>query len=670
MKQRNILLCGHRSFAAKGLVDKLNENNFFLTTFSRGSVAKSGTDVLGPVGQMLDNPYLEDSYDIVINYILLKQESIEQNRRYMEVLLKFCEDRSVKHFIHISSCSVYKNNARHVDENTPIETNPGKKGIYGAIKAAQEDVIFHNRPPGLKVSIVRPGLILANGMGGFIGGIAIRLPWNSVVGLGNSKSQLPLVTRRTANDCVVQLVKSPPQEDIEVLLLADSKSPTRRQYVENCRDVLGGGTKVKFFPVFLWKTAAFCGEILSRLIGKGRFGIYGKVSSVCRFQRFYPEQTEKRLGISFSEDWKKELFRAFDCQEPDFKSYEATPLKDKVLSNKINYIGFGRIVKQRHLPALKKIGFNGEIKAYDLISRDDESGIQVASIQDSVPDFADLTVICTPGPNHVEAIEILQDTEGSILVEKPLCYTRDEFEQWLRFAQNRTCPVYCCHDKRYKANVLKMLSHLRTYNPGKLHHVSVHFQSGPVNQESVSWLRNERSSRTLLMDYGVHLIDLACMFAQGRSRLEYCRYELNRQGETSLIEGQAAFENHSIHFLFRQGINQRKCRLLFVFQNYSVSLGFAPDIFVPHMADDNFGLSWIETRQALKVTRAKVTDYLLGRNSEDSHAHVLHDALLSKRGHPLNIENLKQTYDLLFQISDSVYDRYLPITTLRMCKVS
>lgn len=65
-----------------------------------------------------------------------------------------------------------------------------------------------------------------------------------------------------------------------------------------------------------------------------------------------------------------------------------------------------------------------------------------------------------------------------------------------------------CHNTRYKVNVLQMLDHLRQYNPGKLHHVCAIFQSGPVNKDTAAWLRDERRARSLLVDYGMHRVDL------------------------------------------------------------------------------------------------------------------------------------------------------------------
>lgn len=432
---RKVLFCGHRSFASRGLQSLLEEYGHEVWTFSRGPLQRKGCQATGPVKEIAENQHLEGPFDTVINYIQLARESVQANEEYMRALLRFSESRKVKHLIHISSCSAYKNDVKFVDENAPVETDYSKKGFYSAVKAAQENTVLRHRPAGLKVSMVRPGLILANGMGGFMGGIGARLPWNSILGLGHADSQLPLVTREAVNASVLEMVNTPPLEEIEYLLLADTQSPTRRQYIENCREVMGAGMRIYFFPVPVWLTTAMCAEALTRLIGKGHLGIYGKVSSVCRFQRFNSTRSEKRLGINFSADWKLELYRVFENQEMNFDLPAPAPALDSsTWAKRINYIGFGRIVKMRHLPALKRIGFKGDLRAYDLNARQDDSGTKVEAIGESELESADLTVVATPGPVHTEVIPMLRNIHGPVLVEKPLCYNEEQLKSWIEFS--------------------------------------------------------------------------------------------------------------------------------------------------------------------------------------------------------------------------------------------
>lgn len=648
-----ILIAGHRSFAARGLSEMLAGRNWEVWGFSRGETGRDGFVVTGPVLEIDRDSHLPERIDTVINYIFLQGENLENNLKYLESLLRFCGARGARHLIHISSCSVYKNSARHIDEEAPVETDPSRKGSYGAIKLVGEDLLAKKGPAGLKMSIVRPGLILGEGMGGYMGGIGIRMPFNQIVGLGNAKSQLPVVARARMNEAICGIAERPPAEPREVLLLADTKSPTRREYVNACATVLGSGRKVYFFPVSLWLGVAVLAEGATRIFGK-KLGIFAKVRTVCRFQRFDSAISERRTGMSFSIDWKKELSRSFEANEPNFE-IPAVPKLELAAGKRITFLGFGRIVKQRHLPALRKLRFGGSIDALDLQASADSTGVQVRKISETRPEASDLFVVATPGWVHVQAIEVLKVVEGPVLVEKPLCYSEGELNAWLEFARGRKSGVYVCHNSRFRGNVLAMFRHLGRHNPGRLHHVSVVFHSAPVAWDPAIWLRDERRARSLLMDYGVHPLDIACMFGTGKPVLRHCRHELNQRGQTSLIEGRAAFDNYSVDFVLRQGLFPRKLRILFTFQNYAVSLGFGPDTFVPQMTDDNFGLSLLEACGAFQSTVRKAVDYLRGRTSDESHAYAIADAASGDAGPLPTVEAAAPFYRLMFEIADSVY---------------
>lgn len=651
---RLVLLCGHRAFAARGLAELLRSAGHRVVCFSRGATARDGDTVSGPVTEVAANPCLTETFDTVINYILLQGESVEANLEYVRSLLALCEARGAKHLIHISSCSAFRNSARLVNEDAPIETDPRSKGLYGATKAAQETYIAQRPPRDCVVSYVRPGLVIADGMNSYLGGIGVKLPWNSILGLGNPRSQLAMVTREAVSRVVATLVDSPPSQCGERLLLAASPSPTRRQYLGYCVEALGAGTYVRFLPVWLWLVCAFLGDLATRAIGQGSLRVYAKVRSVCRYQEFDARRTQERTGVAFGADWPAELRRAVDHQDRNYDLPPAAQLATTSAKN-IIYIGFGRIVRQRHVPALRRLGFGGALEAFDVRSGVDQTGQRLHDLaRDPLPPASDLYVVATPGPAHHLAVDQLRHVEGPILVEKPLAYSEEEFERWLVFAKARHGQVYVCHDRRFKRNVLAMLDFLRRYNAGSLLHVSAIYQAPPVSQDSAHWLRDERGARTLLLDYGLHPVDLACMFGRGQPSLKACRYALNARGETCLIEVQATFDNHSVHLLLRQGLGPRRTRIEYTFQNYALTLGFQPDVFVPRMADENFGLAWLEGRAELSSTLSKLRDRLTGKESETSHAYALQTAL-SGESSALNVTRLAPVYALLFQIGREVY---------------
>src|SRR3954468_2236483 len=124
---QKILLCGHKAYAASGLLELLRGQGHDVYTFSRGSDSQDDHAIRGSVFTMHENAHLRDHFDIVVNYILLKDETVEPNERHMDSLLKFCKQSGVKRLIHISSVSVYGGDVTSVTEDSPIEADPNKK---------------------------------------------------------------------------------------------------------------------------------------------------------------------------------------------------------------------------------------------------------------------------------------------------------------------------------------------------------------------------------------------------------------------------------------------------------------------------------------------------------------------------------------------------------------
>ena len=70
--EKKILICGHRSFVATGLINKFKTAGIDFDCFSRGKEERNGNVVTGDVFLMHQNSELSENYDIVVNYILLK----------------------------------------------------------------------------------------------------------------------------------------------------------------------------------------------------------------------------------------------------------------------------------------------------------------------------------------------------------------------------------------------------------------------------------------------------------------------------------------------------------------------------------------------------------------------------------------------------------------------
>ena len=129
----NVLICGHKSFVATGLTKVFKDNDITCDCFSRGEMSRNGNVVKGDVLKMSQNELL-GTYDTVINFIILKDKSVEENLTYAKSLLEFCKTKGIKHLIQISSISAYPNGADTVTEDSPIEENYHNKGGYASVK--------------------------------------------------------------------------------------------------------------------------------------------------------------------------------------------------------------------------------------------------------------------------------------------------------------------------------------------------------------------------------------------------------------------------------------------------------------------------------------------------------------------------------------------------------
>ena len=144
LMEKKILICGHRSFVATGLINKFKTAGIDFDCFSRGKEERNGNVVTGDVFLMHQNSELSENYDTVVNYILLKRKSVEQNIQYCQSLLQFCKDKHVKNLIQISSISVYPNESLEVDETSAIEEDYHNKGGYASIKVAVDHYLMEH----------------------------------------------------------------------------------------------------------------------------------------------------------------------------------------------------------------------------------------------------------------------------------------------------------------------------------------------------------------------------------------------------------------------------------------------------------------------------------------------------------------------------------------------
>lgn len=224
-----ILICGHRAYAARGLKRVLENDGHTVLEFSRGVVKREGNIITGPVAEIDKNTLFKETVDVVINFILLQNGTVEENESYIEALLRFCKSHSVKRLIQISSISSYPNGVQLIKEDTPTETRVELKGGYGIIKAAADNLLEKEKASAsFNIVFVRPGYIVAADNPHPFKGIAKFFGSKLAVLIGDKKATLPCIHRDVLHLCLAEIAVQ--ENPLPVYLLLEGDSSTKYSY--------------------------------------------------------------------------------------------------------------------------------------------------------------------------------------------------------------------------------------------------------------------------------------------------------------------------------------------------------------------------------------------------------------------------------------------------------
>lgn len=278
MPTRKILICGATSFVAKGFKELLIQQGFDVDTFGR----KDGSYL-----EIDKNPRLADRYEAVVNFAVLKDQSIEDNVSYMKSLVEMCKQKQVKKLIHFSSIMVYNYHLGKLDENSPIDTvaNTMMEG-YGKIKIACDEFLNSIKQSlPFEVVMVRPGYVLAdNRPAPFIK----RLPCGVSVILGNKKSCQPIVKREDIHLALLKIIET--DTNLPVYHLFQNNGITKYNFA---KQTIGG--LILVLPKFIF-------EGLPRLMmkmGLMKKALYSRFDGMYNYNVASSTMTESKLNIKF-----------------------------------------------------------------------------------------------------------------------------------------------------------------------------------------------------------------------------------------------------------------------------------------------------------------------------------------------------------------------------------
>jgi NAD dependent epimerase/dehydratase family. len=282
------LLCGASSFVANGFEDVTKNVEILTETFSRGNESRNGDRICGKYINIASNKFLNDNYDIVINFAVLKNDTVENNIRYIKSLLKLCAEKKVKKLIHFSTIMNYDYHLTNVTENANIETldKTSKKG-YAEIKIAVDNYLLSVKDTlPFELIMVRPGYVLAdNRPCPFIK----PLPCGFAVIKGNKKSKQPIVRREDIHEALIKIINTE-NNDVVYHLFPNDKM-TKYRYAK-----LLGYKHIIVMPKLIFRSIP---HLLTKL-GIISKSLYSRFDGMYIESDFSSERTEEKLNIKFN----------------------------------------------------------------------------------------------------------------------------------------------------------------------------------------------------------------------------------------------------------------------------------------------------------------------------------------------------------------------------------
>lgn len=654
-----IILLGGGSFAGRGLAAKIEREGHECITFSRGKTGRTGSVVSGPVDKNFsDNPHWPKEADWIINFVYLKGESIEANMAFCRQVLDLARRLKCRGVIHISSIMTCRFSQKLITVETPPETHYEGKPFYSAVKIATDECL-REAAGEMKVLFVRPGFILGSNHSNLMVGTAGALPGGWILLLGNRKQFFPLTSREKLAEALLAILRKGDWSNGESFLIVDSRSPTKGEYIRACMTDLGQGRHLLAMGSWFWVPAAVLGEGLARLMGNRSPCLFSRIWTTFKGITYNSSSTEAKLGISLGIDWRKELAQSYERQTRNFKCPKADDRTAPDLKNvsKILFFGVGGIVRQKHLPALHRLGFSGSLDVYDPRPEAlDQLPYPARRVGDPSESDATVAVIASPPAFHTDALRRLPPTVTLVMAEKPLVVDRAELDEWLAAAKHRKITLF--HNYRLKDNVLDFLRFVETCNPGELQGVRVCQETGLIAGDPAKWRRDERISRTLLYDFGLHSLDLAAAFGRDYQGVSDLAWKVDSLGNPSEICGSINFANYPIRFQLRQGHGLSCNQIVFDFANYKVRLTFNPDTFVVLMGMDMIVNRFLEGFADCRFILRYIFSKLRHRDQDASHVRSYQESLRywrEAKDSQLALGNVTTTYRFLSDISRQVY---------------
>ena len=288
MVNQNILICGASSFVSSGIVERLKREGCTVDCFSRGVLSRQENVIRGDYKEISNNNFLDKEYDVVINYAIIKDGTIEDNLQYIKSLVQLCTDKRVKKLIHFSSVMVYSHHVGYINEETPMETveETWMEG-YGKIKIAVDEYLLSVKDLlPFEIVLVRPGYVLA---GSRPCPFIKPLPMQFALIKGYRGSKQPIVKREEIHEAIFKIIQT--ANNFPVYLLFPNDGMTKYSFAkqQGYKHLIG-------MPRLMFKHLPF----LMMKIGLMSKAMYSRFEGMYNENIFDSAKTQHKLQINFT----------------------------------------------------------------------------------------------------------------------------------------------------------------------------------------------------------------------------------------------------------------------------------------------------------------------------------------------------------------------------------
>jgi 2-alkyl-3-oxoalkanoate reductase len=280
--KERVLVTGATGFLGRRTAEMLIKQGFSVRALVRtpskaGNLARLGAEIAQ--GDVTDPDSLKPAFED-IDYVIhaaADTSGTEQGARQVTIngtrnILDLCASRPVKKLIYISSCSVYGSadykDGQVVDENSPLEGFPERRGIYSWAKLEAEKIVMdYMNQDKVRAVCLRPGTIFGHGGENFSPMMGFTWKNKVFIVINMEGFTLPLVYI----DNLIQAIIAAMVQDKStghVYNVVDSQQIGKKEYMDKFIRKLFSGAWCFYVPYSLLSSAVSLQETLFSLLNR------------------------------------------------------------------------------------------------------------------------------------------------------------------------------------------------------------------------------------------------------------------------------------------------------------------------------------------------------------------------------------------------------------------